>query len=268
MRTILSSVFAAAICGTAWAAPTPSPTNDLPAFQNLSIKPSPTDGFAASVKESEDGGPGTEYPTRIEYHHIRLAMLLVRAYGVRYCDISGPEWIFDERYEISGNVPPGVTDEQFRLMLRAMLAKQFKLQAHYETGETPAYTLAVAESGVRFREHLFTAVNWVSRSTVGMPFETSEGKGRLKGEDQEIGSLSRALSLQLNLPVIDHTGLTGRYDFALHWTTAYPRVLPINGPDTDLVESVEEQLGLKLEKSKIPVQVLLIDNVERVPSGS
>jgi uncharacterized protein (TIGR03435 family) len=93
------------------------------------------------------GGPGTKDPGRITYNGVTLKMLLKRAYDISPDQISGPDWLDSERYDIVAKVPPGTTPEQFRLMLQNLLAERFELRQHRETKTLPVYLLTVANNG-------------------------------------------------------------------------------------------------------------------------
>jgi len=160
-----------------------------------------------------------------------------------------------------------LTKEQFKSkqqpMLLELLADLFKLEVHRETRELPVCELVVAGNGANLQQ-----------ATVGELPQMRFGKGLIAGQSEPIGlaqngrpSLVRMLSLELQRPVLDKTGLKGIYDFSLEWTPD-DRLGVEHGPS--LFVAIQEQLGLKLLPSNeqtAPVQVLVVDHAERVTSN-
>ncbi len=132
-------------------------------------------------------------------------------------------------------------------MLRTLLADRFKLASHSETKELPLYSLVVGKNGPRIQE---------VKDGIG---SMSAGKGRLSGR-MPIVDFARYLSPILGRAVVDRTGLTGAFDIKLEWTPGDDA----SGPS--IFTAVQEQLGLKLESAKGPVEILLIDHAEKPAS--
>ncbi|HTX39379.1 MAG TPA: TIGR03435 family protein [Bryobacteraceae bacterium] len=103
------------------------------------------------------GGPGTNDPTRIDYHNVSLSDLISKAYGVEYYQIVGPDWLRAQRYQIGATVAPGSTKDQLQLMFRNLLADRFKVQLHRDQKEMDRYSLTVAKGGPKFE-----AQEWLS----------------------------------------------------------------------------------------------------------
>jgi len=141
--------------------------------------------------------------------------------------------------------------KQEQLMLQALLADRFKLRVHHETREGPVYQLVVAKGGFKLKD----APD--SEHEGGY----SWGNGEIQVRKGPIGSLAFSLSDLLGRTVIDKTGLTGKYDIALKWTPDEQQSADDAGPS--LFTALEEQLGLKLEPAKGPVDVFIIDHVEK-----
>jgi uncharacterized protein (TIGR03435 family) len=137
--------------------------------------------------------------------------------------------------------------ERKRQMLRALLAERFKVAAHTEQREMPVLALRIAKDGSKLRA--------TDSAAVGL----SGGRGRISiaGGDDALAVLAYELSWRLDRPVIDQTGLKGRYAFTLNWSE--------DGPS--LFTAIREQLGLKLEAAKAPVTFLAIDHAEK-PSAN
>jgi uncharacterized protein (TIGR03435 family) len=171
------------------------------------------------------------------------------AYHLRAEAVSGPAWLDSERYDVVAKALQTVPPDDLRRMLQALLAERFKLAVHTEQKPMPAFALVVGKSGPKLQAS-DTAILSGQRCS---PIEGAEGQELSLGD--------------FPIPVIDQTGLTGAFDFKLDWTPAAR--LPV--PDTDpapgltVFQAVETQLGLKLESRKLPLPVIVVDHVERVP---
>ena len=119
-------------------------------FEAATIKqPPPPDGNRMFI--GINGGPGTADPGRINYENVSLKMLLMKAYGVQDYQISGPDWLNSERFNIVAKLPDGATKEQFMAMLQNLLSERFKLAVHREKKDLPGYALLVAKNGPKFK---------------------------------------------------------------------------------------------------------------------
>ncbi len=271
MRTLLILLLS---CGALYA-------DDPLAFEVASVKPSvkPQPGSRGWTSMKMDGGPGTPDPTRIDYQNVNMSSLITRAFDLNYWELSAPDWIVVEQFDITAKVPVGATKEQFRTMLQNLLAERFKLQVHRETREVAMYSLTAGKNGSKLKPHVETPPvageeklepGPLKRDAEGYPILThgttmawTNGKARLQGFDKDMAWLTGQLSGQLGGPLRDDTGLQGRYDFELYWAAR-------QGDDgsPDLPAAVAQQLGLKLEKKKGPLQILVVDRLERIPSGN
>jgi uncharacterized protein (TIGR03435 family) len=170
--------------------------------------------------------------------------------------LAGPDWINQKvvRFEVTGKAAPETPDDQLRLMLRTLLKERFQLTMHTEQREMTHYELVVGKNGPKLKE-----------STVGSGEAT--GTARLDGirsNRMQMNTLARLLSRMTRMPVLDMTGLTGFYQFDLRYANEVspgPEETPA-GPS--IFTAVQEQLGLKLESKKGPVEVLVIDHAEKV----
>jgi bla regulator protein BlaR1 len=224
-----------------------------------------------------------------------LQMLIKDAYRIEDHQISGgPSWLNSEHYDINAKMDSSTADELRKLgedermverqrMLQALLADRFKLTLHRENKELPIYALVVAKGGPKLQEAKpgDTYPNGIKgpdghAAGPGMMFMGKEG---LTVQGIPIAVLVRHLSRQLGRTVVDKTGLTGKYDFTMKWTPD-ERQTPMfkgtegNQPGTggtsapessgpSIFTAIQEQLGLKLESQKGPVEILVIDYVER-----
>ncbi len=232
-------------------------------FEVATVKPAPSD---ASLTGRYIRMQSTN---RFYAKNMTLKQLVAAAYTLNPKQIAGgPNWIetdhFDTVAETPGQTQPN-TDEQMR-MLRQLLTDRFQLAFRRQEKEMPIYTLNVAKTGSKLKESAAPAdeqpylINTVFPDHLRLP-------ARNATMTQFTWMLRRAV---LDRPVVDRTGLTGRYDFVLEWfpdETQFGGELPLkpnpDNPEPDLFGAVQEQLGLRLESTRGPAEVLVIDRVER-----
>jgi uncharacterized protein (TIGR03435 family) len=179
------------------------------------------------------------------------------AYGLTNEEqISGPPWIRDRaiRFSIEAKTAPDTPLEQRQLMLQGLLAERFKLELHGEPRKIAHLILTVGKAGPKFGE---------SQSD-GPGGRVNYGPGDLEYRRIAMSGFVVLISRLLKQPVLDHTGLTGLYDLKLEWTPDDADSSPT--PKPDIFTAVQQQLGLKLEASKEPLEVLVVDRAEKVPS--
>ena len=187
-----------------------------------------------------------------------LADMITAAYGVRSDQISnGPGWINSDRFDIEaktpGDVPP--TAEQSRLMMQNLLAERFQLRLHRETRDLPVYALVVGKNGAKLKisDPRAREGGFVQGTANGLHMETTKGS---------MERLARQLSSSAGRPVIDRTGLAGTYEYTLDWFPAN-RIPAPESTVPSMFIAVQEQLGLRLESTTAPQEVLVIDRVEK-----
>jgi uncharacterized protein (TIGR03435 family) len=215
---------------------------------------------AASIKRSQPGnlrGSTFEFLPGggLRIVNGTLRAILETAYDIReYQILGGPGWVNWDRYDILARSATGPDSIALvRLRLQKLLAQRFKLEVHGETRELPEYALEVAKNGSK----LFRATN----STPGAGIQRSCGE--MIGTNTTMTNLGVYLSRQLDRSVVDRTSLTGDYSFELQWT---PDTGPCPGASDDrpsIFTALQEQLGLKLESIKGPVDALIIDRAEQ-----
>jgi uncharacterized protein (TIGR03435 family) len=187
-----------------------------------------------------------------------LRDLIEYAYSVRSEQISGqPGWALSVHYDLDAKAAgEGIlTTAQSREMVRTLLADRFQLKVHRETQEVPVYALVAGKSGPKFKAS-------ETGATGGYSVRTTDKGLHMDAPNGTMEQLARQLSGTAGRPVQDRTGLTGHYVFTLDWFPA-DRVPP---PDLDapsMFEALQEQLGLRLESTKGPVEKLVIDHVDR-----
>ncbi len=216
------------------------------------------------------------------------------AYGVHRDLISGaPDWVKLEKYDIDVKLPDSVVDKsripngeigiaRLRPMLQALLADRFHLTLHGQTKDLQVYELVVAEGGPKLKE---ASAGYMNPNGINGPEgphpqmgRMMNGPGELTDQGASMAPLAEQLSWQLGRTVLDKTGLTGNYDFSLRWKPGesdggmtklvggQPAADSTSSSDSSgpsLFTAIQEQLGLKLELQKAPMQVLVIDQVEK-----
>jgi bla regulator protein BlaR1 len=254
-------------------------------FDVATVKPSPpptvtyTIGGVAYAPKSFHFMPGGGLQTTGS----TLRDLIVLAYDLLPGQIQGgPPWAAVDRYDVTAKVTEGEADpaaltdaerkrwtERIRLRTRALLASRFNLAVHKETRESAIYELHVDKNGPK-ADALKARADALKESSAasGISFRGNEMLSN-GGDMHELGLL---LSSQVQKTVVDKTGLTGKYDFTLRWSPE--QLAPVTGTptgDADRLPSIftalREQLGLRLDSARGPLEVLAIDRAER-PSGN
>jgi uncharacterized protein (TIGR03435 family) len=231
-----------------------------PAFEVASIKPnlSARAGREGNRQEHIDVSPGS-----LSMRNVSLSSCIRWAYRVNQFQLSGPDWLDSERFDIVAKAGSPAPEDQIRLMLQTLLADRFKLAFHRETKTLPAYVLVVGKNRPKFHE---------SGGGGASSFD-SPGKSKTIGSFKKYSmpELADVLSKtkMLDGPVLDETGLNGRFDFTLDFTSYVPKDMKdMKKEDMAfvIISGVQEQLGLKLELKKRPIEILVIDHAEKVPT--
>lgn len=221
-------------------------------FDVATIKPSApqTDG-RTHVRMSSDTSTGD-----LHYSNVNLKQVIARAYNVQQYQVSGPDWIETERFDIVAKFPPRAKPDRLPLMLQSLLAGRFKLTIHRETKELPIYSLVVAKGGPKFK-----AVD----SASGITTNSNRTRWHVTAKVSMTG-LAEFLTDEAGRPVIDNTGLKGAYDLTLDWAVDDSPTVNDSTTGPSLFTAVQEQLGLKLESAKGPVETIVVDSAERTPT--
>jgi uncharacterized protein (TIGR03435 family) len=222
-----------------------------PAFEVASIKP--FQGLPLNVYMNTSG-------PRVTISEYGLPGLLMTAYQVEPWQIlGGPVWMETDRFNIAANAPgeSAPAPEQVRQMLQTLLADRFQLKVHREKREGPVYALVVDKKGPKLT--LSTSAD--STFTLGGGVRGV----RLTFQKQTMEYLALQLSNNggLGRKVLDKTGFTGSYDFQLNWAAGNDGNPPPDSNEPGLFTALQEQLGLKLEPQKAPVEMLIIDRAEK-----
>jgi uncharacterized protein (TIGR03435 family) len=222
-----------------------------PAFEVAAIKPSKIEPGHSSWNT---------HPGNLVMRNQTLKACLKIAYRVRDYQFSGgPPWLDSDRFDIEAKARGPANDDELLAMLRTLLAERFQLALHHESKIGPAYALVVAKKGLKIRP-----VGGGSGS------RTNSGRGRIDGQHMSMAKLAETLSHMLDRPVLDMTGNHEYFDLKLEWTPdsatlmAKPEAEPAaaaSGPS--LFTALQEQLGLRLEARKAPIDILVIDRAEK-----
>jgi uncharacterized protein (TIGR03435 family) len=214
----------------------------------------------ASIKAGDADARGSSFGTdsdKLTMRNVTLKDCIQWAYGLKDYQVSGPNWIESQRYVILAKAPAVVPEPQIKVMLQGLLADRFKLTVHRETKERAVYQIVVAKNGPKLD---------ADASPGAFPRFTLNGAGHLRGQTASITGLAEQLSKWLDKPVLDRSGLSQTYDFKLTWIPGDGERLRGAAGDTDgpsIFAAMEEQLGLRLEAAKGPVEFLVIDHVEK-----
>jgi len=218
---------------------------------------------AASIKPNHAGpGPSSMRITagHVSMQNVSLKKMILNAYGIpddrRYAVI-GPDWLENESFDLEATFPADTPQAQIRPMLQAFLTSRFKMTSHKDTRPLPNYTLVVAKGGAK-----------IVPDEAGQS-QTSGGNGSFTATKTSMPHFCDLLARVAGLPVVDGTGLAGVYTFKLEWSpTAGLNVstdsTPSSGPS--IFTALEEQLGLHLQSGKGPVEVVVIDSMEKMPT--
>jgi uncharacterized protein (TIGR03435 family) len=263
------AVAALIIAATGIFAQAPATRPTFNGFEVATIKPTPADYQGGRFIKMQSA-----HLFSAKNHALKT--LIAAGYNLSLQAISGgPAWVDSDRYDIVAKAPNEIRpnlDEQMA-MLRKLLADRFSLTFHREQKELPIYALTIAKTGSKLKESTVSP----DASPEGPPpliFVLSPQGVSLPGRNATMAELASVMQrAAVDRPVVDQTGLTGRYDFVLEWT---PDDTQFGGqrPPTpevpvkpDLFAALQQQLGLKLVATRGPVEVLVIDRIER-PSNN
>jgi uncharacterized protein (TIGR03435 family) len=250
----------------AWAIPEPSIPKRMAASASPGVE-------VATIKPSQPGRPGkifTVQGQRFVTANTTAADLISFAYSVQQKQLSGgPVWLDSDKFDLA--VQPDTegmpNQNQLKVMLQKVLADRFQLAFHREKRELSVYAIVAAKSGAKLTD--------TAAAPGDLPGLFFRGLGDLVVRNATLADLANLMqSAVLDRPVVDQSGLTGRYDFTLRWTPDQTQFLgmgvPIPQPAADdpnappdLFSAAERQLGLRFESTKAPADVLVIDKVSR-----
>jgi uncharacterized protein (TIGR03435 family) len=256
----------------------------------------------ASVKKSAPATPGqVNIGVHIDGAMVRYSTLPMRsyirmAYRVNDYQVLGPDWLATENFDIAAKLPEGATRAQLPEMIQSLLAERFKLVLHRDKKEFAVYALVVAKNGPKLKESPSDSsveASPAAKGTVDVNVTTGRGGGvvdmgngstigysrdHLEAKKVTLSSLAIAVERLLDRPVVDMTGIAGNYDFSLEysWDELRSLVRASSGGATELAANPDASgnsifnsvaaFGLKLEPRKAPIEVVVVDRIERTPT--
>jgi uncharacterized protein (TIGR03435 family) len=255
--TALTSCIAALVAVATIAAPQiraqPQPAAPSPEFEVASVKPN----------RSGDPGAGMHWTkSEIRLENYSVKQLVQAGYKVKDYSYAGPPWLDSQRFDIVAKLPMDATADQFPVMLQALLRERFKLAVHRESRVMAALALVIDKNGLKIKPV----------ETAGQ-VSTSSGRSMVKAHNVSMAQLADLLSSAMDRPVKDLTERPGIYDFDLKWAPDEAPSMDAAGREdrqptpgaatASSVFSAVQELGLKLEGRKLPVEVLVVDHAEK-----
>ncbi len=234
-----------------------------PSFEAADVKVN-NSGETRMAVDFQPGG-------RLSMRNVTMKVMIVMAYHARPEAVSGgPAWLESDRFDVVAKASQTTTPEVLRSMLQTLLAERFKLTLHTDQKVGPAYALVLGKTGPKLQP---------SEAALLTDQRCSPGQGdagqkhvtcRHITMPMLAATLQEIASKDIDIPIVDQTGLPGAFDFSLDWTPAVRTAAGVAAaPDSStgpsLFDAVETQLGLRLENKKLPLPVIIIDRVERVP---
>lgn len=220
-----------------------------PAFEVASIKRNATGSLNANAARVAGD--------RYRAENVSLISLLRVAYAVQEFQIAGhPAWADVDRFDIDATMQAGANSRDWPLMLQRLLADRFKLAAHRESRDGPIYTLVVGSSGPRL-----AAAEPSKRANPGGDFSASPTQ--IVGTGVSMAEFAMRLSRSIGVAVVDGTGLTGAFDLKLTWPVDDRFVGRGASASPTIFTAIQEQLGLRLQAGRGPVDMLVVDRAER-----
>jgi uncharacterized protein (TIGR03435 family) len=189
-------------------------------------------------------------PERINWTSVSLKSVVMAAWRVGPDQVAGPQWIEDERYDVTAKLPTGASQDQMPAMLQNLLADRWHLIAHTERRPRLMYALTVAKGGPKLKA--------AAEKPASEP-----GEDHIQAMNTTVATFAGLLSGWLHHPVLDETGIQGKYDITLHVAVA-----DLNGmgsSESSIFNAVQE-LGLKVESRSVPDKFVVVDKADRIPT--
>jgi uncharacterized protein (TIGR03435 family) len=212
-----------------------------PHFEVASIKPSAAEP-GHSAMHTDNG--------RLNGDNVTLRRCIQGAYAIGpNLIVGGPEWLDTDRFQIDAKTEHPVGDKGLMEALQGLLAERFHLKLHRETRTLPAYVLDLGKGKPK-----------LEKAPDGAEGKTDAGRSRIIAQATTLDHFAEVLSRHVDYPVVNRTGLDGRFNLKLEWTPESNRPEANSGPS--LFTAVQEQLGLRLRAQKAPIEVIVIDRAE------
>jgi uncharacterized protein (TIGR03435 family) len=223
-----------------------------PAFEVATIKPS-----KESVKFEHDGKTTFSGDTLV-MQDVSVNTCIKLAYHVQDRQIAGPDWLTSDHFDVTAKSDSPVDEDTMKQMLQTLLADRFALRFHREPREMKAIILTAASGGAKLKP---------AAAPDAKPFRENTANSTI-AKSMPIGEFADFISGPLEIPIVDRTGLTGKYDFVLDFTPYLPdpgKNMDGTRPDTTAIlkAALNDELGLKMTAEKAPIDVLVVDHVEK-----
>jgi uncharacterized protein (TIGR03435 family) len=235
-----------------------------PTFDVASIRTTPPGnreggGFRRDMRT---GAAVQVSPDGLIIRNSSLRSIICWAYSIFDYQLKGPDWMGASRFDINAKAAGEFPNDKLRLMLQGLLADRFKMATHTESKEMSAYILQIAKGGPKVKE-----------STSGdgeMDIQPNQQRMQVTIVRAGVPQLIDALSNIFRAPIVDQTGLKGKYDATFDMTKYLADMKPTEGgappdPQAIVMRGLQEELGLKLEPKKMPVDLVIVDKAEKVP---
>ncbi|MEO8371658.1 MAG: TIGR03435 family protein [Candidatus Solibacter sp.] len=232
-----------------------APVPDTAGFDAVSVKP-------AKPARGMDGMPTIKAtPGMVVVRNTSIKGAVAWAYRVTEPQVTGPDFLDSQRFDMIAKAAGPADESAMRLMMQAMLKDRFKLEFHRQNKEMQTYVLTIGKNGFKAKE---------SKSEGEMAMEPNQAAMSVTISRAPISQLVNMLGQVVRAPVLDNTGLTGRYDLTLN-IAKYAADMAERGKEMSMdplaliVPILQEELGLKLESKKVALDLLVIDHVEKAP---
>ncbi len=264
-----------------------------PEFEVASIRPAPDQGLQVEVGL-------TINESQARFASFSLKDYIAMAYGLKVHQVSGPDWLGNEKFNIAAKLPDGAKTDQVGAMLQALLEDRFRLKTHRDKKEFPVYALEIAKGGLKINESVpepeargngsggVTVSAGGSGAGGGVNFGNGSffgfGNNKFEAKKLRMPDLVEALSRFVDRPIVDMTNLKGGYDFILELSpqdynamlirsaVAAGIVLPpqvlraIEGGSIDSLSDAFEKLGLTFSSRREAIEIIVVDSMEKVPT--
>lgn len=245
-------------------------------FEVASVKPM----TQSAVYFPPTGGPGTSDPGQITWSGVPLRQLLMTAWDVKRYQISGPAWLDSERYTIVAKVPAGASKEQVNVMWQNLLESRFGMVVHHEPRVFRSDEMTLAKGASKLKETGFYGPDDLLdryMTAPGLQVAGDGGNRHLLGRAQTLEQVASLLDAAAGRPVIDKTGLTGKYDFDVEFDMSQPPA-PSGGANQPspngafapciscaIQSALQQELGVRFVKSTVRLDVIVVDRAEKTP---
>jgi len=242
-----------------------------PSFEVASIKPAaPCCAISPEHVEYPIPKAGED---RIDFRYVTLRYCILFAFGVEDYRLSGPPWLADAHFDIEAKAPEGTRHAQLPDMMQTLLAGRFGLRIHREVKDVSAFAMVINSGGPKLKE------STVGKDDSGPTFSQTisyTGAGKMEVRRASMAEFAGFLSGLIHRPVVDMTGLTGRYDLDPAFSNEDTRGTAIVTFDdgqqspasaTSIFTSIRD-FGLRLQSRRLPLEVIVVDRVEKTPTGN